>query len=441
VIPLPFPPRSSLRRDLLVSTIDAMAFSVMVGCGETYFAAFALALGLGPVAAGMVAAVPVLVGAVVQLAAPLGVARLGSNRRWVIACTIVQATCFVPMVAWALRGQATLWELLVAASLYWSAGMAGVPAWTEWMATLVPGNLRTPYFAHRNRLGQYSVFLGFMASGLVLQWGERRAAVLPTFAAMFAVAGIARLVSTACLWSCREPRAADTEPVAAEPVGQRVARSLRRMAGSRSGPLVAYLCCFVFGAQMAAPYFTPYMLRELGFSYHAFMLVVGTSFLAKAVLLPSIGRLASRVGPLRLLGLASIAIVPLTMLWLPSRHVAYLCGVQVAAGACWAAYELAVMLVFFEAFDQRERTGVVTVYNLGIAVATVAGAGCGGLLLRTLGETWEAYATLFAVSCVARLAALPILRRAMLTPPASEPRSRDCRESSSPDRSRPPCTR
>ncbi|MEX0668834.1 MAG: hypothetical protein WD060_00040, partial [Pirellulales bacterium] len=83
------PPRGSRRRDLLVSTIDAMAFSVMVGCGETYLPAFALALGMGPIASGMVASVPILAGAVIQLAAPLAVARVGSNRRWVIACTTV----------------------------------------------------------------------------------------------------------------------------------------------------------------------------------------------------------------------------------------------------------------------------------------------------------------------------------------------------------------
>ena len=43
--------------------IDAAAYSVMVGCGETYLPAFALALGLGPIVAGMVASVPLLVGA------------------------------------------------------------------------------------------------------------------------------------------------------------------------------------------------------------------------------------------------------------------------------------------------------------------------------------------------------------------------------------------
>jgi len=418
LIPLSFPPRSSLRRDLLVSTIDAMAFSVMVGCGETYFSAFALALGLGPVAAGMVASVPVLFGALLQLASPLAVARIGSNRRWVVVCTLVQACCFIPMVWWAIRGDAELWELLAAASIYWSAGMAGVPAWTAWMASLVPDQLRTPYFANRNRLSQFAVFVGFVLSGLVLQWGEARDSLLIAFAAMFVVAGVARLVSTACLWSCREPRQPEVDGTAAAeaaPLAQRVTGALRGMAGRRSGRLVAYLCCFVFGTQMAAPYFTPYMLRELGFSYHAFMLVFGTSFLSKALLLPAIGRLASRVGPLRLIWMASLAIVPLALLWLPSRNVAYLCGVQVVAGACWAAYELAVMLIFFREVHAEERTGVVSVYNLGIAVATVAGAATGGLILRSLGETWQAYATVFVVSCLARLAVIPVLRRAMAT--------------------------
>ncbi|MGI9178599.1 MAG: MFS transporter [Pirellulales bacterium] len=410
-----FPPRDSLRRDLLVSTIDAMAFSVMVGCGETYLPAFALALGLGPVASGMVASLPILAGAVVQLAAPLAVARIGSNRRWVVACTAVQSLCFIPLVWWAIRGHATLWELLAAAAAYWSAGMASAPAWTAWMATLVPERMRTPYFAHRNRLAQFGVFFGFVVSALVLQWGEWRSALLPAFAIVFALAGLARVFSTISLWACREPqRVTSPEIVSTEapsPLG-RLTTALHDLARSPSSTLVTFLCCFVFGAQFSAPYFTPFMLRELGFSYHAFMLVFATSFLSKALLLPTIGRFASQVGSLRLLWLAALAITPLALLWMPSGHVAYLVCVQVVAGACWAAYELAVTLLFFDAVGERERAGVVTVYNLGIAVATVAGAACGGLLLRSLGETREAYWAVFVASSVVRLAALPLLRRA-----------------------------
>lgn len=406
------------RRDLRVSIADNAAFSLMVGCGETYIPAFALALGLGPVAAGLAASVPVITGALLQLFAPLALRRVGSNRAWVVACTTVQALSFLPFVWWAVRGQAELWELLVAASVYWAAGMAAVPAWTAWIAALVPAPVRTSYFARRNRLGQFSVFVGFVAGGLVLQESERRGAVLAGFAAIFVAAAICRLVSTGLLVACGEPRpdaAGGVEAIAVRaPPVRRIGTALRAMAARPSGALVAFLCCFMFGANFAGPYFTPYMLEELGFTYHAFLLVFGTAFLTKALVLPAIGRLASRVGALGLLGLATLAIAPVSLLWLPSAHVGWLVVVQVIAGACWAGYELAVSILLLEAIGPEERTGVVTVYNLGLALAMVAGAACGGLLLRALGEDRTAYAAVFAVSCLLRGAALPLLRRVRL---------------------------
>ncbi|MFM8291931.1 MAG: MFS transporter [Planctomycetia bacterium] len=406
-------PRGALRRDLWVTTADAAAFSVMVGCGETYLPAFTLALGFGPVAAGLMASVPILVAALVQLASPYAVARLGSDRAWVIACTTVQAASFVPLVWWAVRGGAALWQVLLAASIYWAAGMAGVSAWNSWMARLVPERMRTAYFAHRNRLGQFGVFFGFVVGGIVLQIGEAWHATRAAFAVLFTLAAASRLLSTLCLAACRELRSPLAVEMQAKPAGlpRRTAVLLRGMAARPSGTLVAFLCCFMFGVHFNGPYFTPYMLRELGFSYHAFMLVFATAFLSKAILLPSIGRLASRVGAPRMLAMACVAIMPLSLLWLPTGELGWLLCVQVVAGGCWAAYELAVALLFFEVVQDRERTGVLTVYNLALAVATVAGAGCGGLLLRALGEDRRAYAVLFVVSCLLRLVSLPLLAR------------------------------
>lgn len=419
-------PRAGLRRDLWLTTADAAAFSLMVGCGETYIPAFALALGLGPIAAGMTASLPVLVGALFQLITPWAVARLGTNRGWVVACTLVQALSFVPFVLWAIRGSATLTELLLAASVYWAAGMAGAPAWNAWMGTLIPVGMRTVYFAHRNRLGQFAVFVGFVVGGLLLEWfegadgeGGQRLTLL-AFAGLFTAAGIFRMLSTGMLMVCREfPR-----PASAVPAGNAggaghwtaTAATLRRMRSSSSGPLVLYFCSLVFGAQFSAPYFTPYMLEERGFSYHAFMLVIATNFLSKAVFLPWIGRLGSRIGSLGLLWVGGLSVIPLSLLWLPSANVAYLVGVQILAGVCWACWELAVTLLFFDAVAPEERTGVVTVYNLGLAVATVAGAACGGLVLRSLGADSRAYVTVFAISGLLRLATVPLLRWASRQP-------------------------
>ena len=416
------PPPSGLRRDLWISTADATAYSVMVGCGEHYIPAFALALGFGPVATGLTASVPLLAGALLQLVTPLAVRRMGTNRGWVVATTAVQALSFLPLIWWALRGHAELWEMLVAVSLYWSAGMAGGPAWNAWMGTVIPERMRTPYFAHRNRLGQFAVLVGFVAAGLALEWGRRRGVVLVTFAVLFAVASACRLVSTLCLAACREMK----PPVDAAPPARRIdaaagraepARAwtrFRAVAGSPAGTLLTYLWAITFACQFSGAYFTPYMLKDRGFTYLSYMLVVAVSFLARALVLPGLGRLGSRIGSVGLLWVGGLSIVPLTLFWLVSAEIPWLVGIQCVAGTAWAAYELAVVLLFFEAASPRERTAVVTVYNLGHATAWVAGAATGGLLLRSLGEDRTAYYTVFVVSALLRVAAIPLLRRVHL---------------------------
>lgn len=404
--------RSGLRRDLVIGTLDAIGYSVMVGCGEMYLGAFALALGLGAVVTGLVASVPLLVGAVVQLFAPLAVRRVGGRRRFVALCAVIQAASLVPLAWWAVVGHAEAWQLLVAVSVYWSAGMASAPSWTSWTATLVPPRLRTAYFAQRSRLGQAAVLAAFVAGGLVLGVEAAQDAALSGFEALFLAAAAARLFSAACLWGCREPRRQwrerDGAPGPASIRG-RIAAGVHDLATGQAGPLVAFLCCFTFGLQFAGPYFTPYMLDALGFSYGQFLAVFGAGFLVKALLLPAIGRLGSRLGPRRLLVVASLAVVPLSLLWLPSVDVRWLVVVQFIAGTCWAAYELAVTLLLFELVGDRDRSGVISVYTLGVAVATVAGAACGGLLLRWLGENREAYAAVFVGSCLLRAATLPLL--------------------------------
>jgi predicted MFS family arabinose efflux permease len=114
---------------------------------------------------------------------------------------------------------------------------------------------------------------------------------------------------------------------------------------------------------------------------------------------------------MQLLRIGGLSIVPLSAFWILSSNISYLLIVQTIAGACWAAYELAVCLLFFDAVTHKERTATVTSYNLGLAIATVAGATTGGMLLRWLGEDRSAYFALFGVSAVLRLVTVPLLYR------------------------------
>lgn len=389
---------------------DGASFSLMVGLGETYLAAFVLALGLGEVAAGLVTTIPLVCGALLQLSSPYGVRKLRSHRKWVVACAFLQACSFLPLAAAAIAGSIPpVWLFLVAA-VYWGAGLATGPAWNTWAGRVVPPEVRASFFARRTRISQAGVLIGFVAGGVGLQAGLAFGKPLLAFAALFAVASACRFLSASFLFRQSEP------PFAGQEHRRVSVRELFRRGRRGEGALLSYLLCVQMAVMISGPYFTPYMLRHLKLTYIEFVILIGTSFLAKIVALPALGRFAQRFGARQLLWLGGAGIVPVAGLWLVSQSFVWLVVVQWFGGFAWAAYELAMFLLFFEAIRPEERTSVLTTFNLANSLATAGGSILGGLILAGLGENPHAYLTLFAATTIARLASLIPLARV----PASE---------------------
>jgi MFS family permease len=404
--------RRVLRKNLRNCVSEGAAFSVMVGVGETYFPAFVLALGIGEIAAGLVASIPILAGAILQLVSPAGVAWLGSNRRWVITCVSLQAASFLPLVTAAVWGNMPAIGVFAAVSLYWGAGLGAGPAWNTWMETVVPFRVRAPFFAMRTRLGQAGTLLGFLAGGAALQYGKHSGQVLAAFAAIFAAAGLCRSFSARFL--CRQ-----TEPHAVKGRQQNVtmAELVGRIKAGSSERLLLYFLAVQVAVQISGPYFSPFMLGQLKISYLDYVGLLATSFIAKIVMLPAFGNFANRFGVRRLLWIGGIGIMPCSGMWLYAQGYWQLVAIQFFAGAVWAAYELAMFLMFFEAAPRDERTSILTIFNLANAVALVIGALIGGSILKVLGGSHEAYLVLFAVSSFARAGTLVFLK---LAPAARE---------------------
>ncbi len=385
---------------------DGASFSVMVGLGETYFPAFVLALGLGQVASGLVTTIPLLFGAVLQLVSPVAVRRLQSHRRWVVVCAACQAACFLPLCAAAWVGSMPVVAVFAVAAVYWGSGLATGPAWNTWIGTLVPLRMRAKFFARRTRLSQFCVLGGFVLAGISLQYGASIGRPLAMFGALFLVAALCRFASAGFLLSQHEPvpPGDDHRHV---PVGE----FLGRIRSSGEGRLLVYLLAVQTAAQVAGPYFTAYMLGPLGLSYASYVLLIAISFASKALALPAFGSLAHRWGARRLLVIGGIAIVPLSGCWCVSDNFYWLCCVQVAAGAAWAAYELAMFLLFFETMPAEERTSLLTTFNFANALATVAGSLLGGAVLAAFGKSHDVFLAVFALSTVARGLSLLVLAR------------------------------
>jgi MFS family permease len=405
-----------LHRDLRAMVGDGIAFSVMVGVGETYLAAFVLAAGIGELAAGLVSTLPLLAGALLQLVTPFGVRHLGSYRRWVVGCARMQALCFVPLIAGALAGSIPGPLVFATAAAYWGFGMATSPAWNAWVETLVARELRARFFARRARLAQAALLVSILAGGGLLNVGATQEEPLRIFALSFSLAACARLASSAFLASQSEQSG-----LAAQLRLLPVRRVLGTLTRGAEGRLLAYLLAMQAAVHVAAPFFSPYMLGPLGLSYAGFTILTSASFLARIAALPLIGRIAQRRGTRPILWVGALGTCPLPALWLVSDSFPYLLGLQLLAGTAWSALELATLLSFFESIGQRERASLLAAFNLANALAMALGSAAAGLLFRELAGGREAYAALFLLSSGARLLALGLLRRVPARPPGTHP--------------------
>lgn len=437
----------ALRSDLRACMIDGLLYCVMVGIAELYIPAFVEALGLGPVPVGLIATVPLLIGAAVQLRAPALLRRMGSYSRFVAICAYVQALMYLPLALVALSAHRTLpllrehhaqWVMtglvFVLVSIYWTAALACGPAWITLAGAIIPARIRTNYFARRLRWLQGAQLLAILLHGVIMTrlagnpgqrsdgiaLGDGAGGMNPAvagFAVIFTLGFLARAGSGYYLSRYSAPR---HPPEHEHEVG--LGAFLSRLTHSRDGRYVLYIGLMNAASLLANPFFNPYMLDMLGLrhralsevlsgagSAYAFFLAAG--FLGRVLALPFIGRGVQRHGAFRVLVTGSLMIIPVPVLWLLTDDVWALLGFQVATGVAQATFEYAAFMMYYEAVAPRERTSIVTQFQFLNESCKSAGSLVGAQLLRGFGKDTHAYAIVFWTSAIARLAVLPLVAR------------------------------
>ncbi|MCH2144191.1 MAG: MFS transporter [Phycisphaerales bacterium] len=393
-----------LRRDLRLLTTDGACWAVMSGAAEWQFALFALAIGLSEVMAGLVGTVPLFVAAILQLVTPWGVRKVGSIRRWVWCCALVQALAIIPLIIGALLGAMPWWAVYAAVGLFNAAQFASAPPWQAWFTSLVPSSIRAPFVGLRNRFVQAGLAAGMLAS-LFLEYGAQQGWALMAFVGVFGVAMVARLISTACLAA-----QSDAEPGLVERLELPTLAVIRRHFSDRqTRQLLLYMLAFFFAVFTVAPYLVPYMRIQLGFDYWQVTTVLAVMLGVKAAVLPLVGRMAKKHGSFRVLWFGAIATVPLVTLWPLNDSFWYILTLQALAALAWACWETATFLLVFDIIPAERRTPVLTIYQLAQASAFLLGSLLGGAVLELVGVDRTGYIVLFVASGGMRFLALFIL--------------------------------
>lgn len=376
----------------------------MTGSGEWQFVLFALAIGLSEVASGLVATIPVLAGAILQVLTPWGVRKSGSIRRWVWINAAIQAGMLGVLSVAAFNGGLPGWGLYLVIAGYWASGYMTGPPWTAWVTSLVPSGVRATFWVNRSRWIQGALGLG-LGAGLVLQWGESAGMPLVAFGVVFALAALARTISSICLANQSE-----AEPGLLEKIETPSRASLsRHFADRRIRGLLLYMLAFFLSVFVAAPFIGPYLREQLHFEYWQIMVISGSPFLVKVLLLPMIGRLVNSRGPARVLWMGALTLVPTGALWAVSESFWWLLAIQLSVGFGWACWETGSFLLVFDVIPAEKRTPVMTMYQLALALVMVGGSLIGGGVLEWVGVNMTGYLAMFICTSLMRFMALFLL--------------------------------
>lgn len=396
-------------RSLRHSIKDGVYFSLMTGGAETYFSAFAVFLKATTAQIGLLASLPPLLASFMQiLSAWLG--RVTGHRRQIIVWgALLQAATLIPLALLPyFFPDYGVTLLVICAVVYYCGPNLGSPQWGSLMGDLVPESRRGRFFALRTRLSSIASFSALIGAGLVLEGYDALGFTYWGFVSIFGIAALARLASAYHLAAMIDPPG----HVAALEVAWH--RDLWQ--GMHSTGLFRFTLFFAsmqFAVAIASPFFTLYMLRDLGFSYVEFMVNSAISVCVQFLTLNRWGRLSDLFGN-RLILITTGGIIPfLPSLWMLSTDYWYLLVVQALSGLVWAGFTLSASNFVFDLTPPQRRATLMAAHNVIAAAAVFLGATIGGFLgtqlpneVTLFGTTYHWLSALYAVFAISTIARL-----------------------------------
>ena len=379
--------------------------SLAQGLGETYLGAYALLLGAGGLALGLVATLPSAATSAAQILARRATAGAGGARRLLGRAWSAQALGYVSLGLCLLAPRSwSVAVLITLAFLAWGCGGLVVPAWTSLVSSLVPRAQHGWFFGLRGAAQAVGALAAILSGGALLSFMTGRGKEGAGFALIFAVAALVRALGAVLLARLPDPARARQErsrPFDLKPV--RASRKTRRLA--------IYLWSLHLATYVSSPFFVPYMLKELRFSYLLVGALIAVPALVKIGTIRLWGRVADRTGPGPLLRTAGWLVAPVPALWLLSRSPWWILAAQAYSGLVWGAFELAQASSILQTTRARERQ--VAWFNVVDGGVLIGGALLGGAVVNVVnGRGGPGYLAAMALSTALRLLpALAILGR------------------------------
>ncbi len=360
------------------------AWASLVGAlyGGVILVGFALELGATPFIIGLLAALP-FIAQLAQLPAIALVERLRQRRKISVIAVTVSRTLILGLALVPFIGDPSLQlaALIVAQLAITLLGSVGGCSLNSWLHQLLERQPIGELFSRRLFWSTVLASLGALIAGqLVQHWPF--AEKLHAYSVAFALAGIAGYVSTGYLASVPEPAMLRTGPPL--PVAAMI-RSPFRDANFRR--VILFMGAWNLASNMAAPFITVYLLKQLGYPMGTVTTLWIASQVANALTMYLWGRLSDRLSNKAILAVALPAyfgcLVALPFSALPEVHaltLPLLYLIHVIMGASSGGIGLATGNLGLKLAPQGQGTAYLANVTLVGALAGGVAALAGGAL-------------------------------------------------------------
>ena len=234
------------------------------------------------------------------------------------------------------------------------------PAWFSWIGDVVDEGYRGKWFAKRNFiLGFVSIIFTLLAAFL-LDFFKKNNYTMIGFAVLFFCAMIARLISRYYVGKTYEPKLKLEKGYYFS-----FFQFIKKAPSNNFGRFAIFRALLNFAVAISSPFFAVYMLRNLNFSYTAFMAVILAETLFGLLIMKQWGKFADKYGNYEVMKITAAFIPLYPILWLISNSFIYLILVPaLVGGIAWAGFNLASGNFIYDSVTPKRRGLAVSYYNV-----------------------------------------------------------------------------
>lgn len=351
--------------------------------------AFALHLGANNATIGLLAAIPFLA-QLAQIPAIALVDRVRARKRIAVLSSIFGRAMLAVMALAPFAGASGLAFVIGATTILCVMGAVGGCAWNSWLRDLAPEDRMGRIFARRTFYATIASLVAGIAAAVILEATPTNGSARDfAFAALYAAGCLAGLASAWIVASIPEPSLPPRRDSAPDLLAQ-----LRTPFHDRNfAQLIRFLGTWQFAINFATPFFTVYLVRQLGYGLTIVMALSIASQLANALALRGWGRLADRfanksvllvAAPAYILSIAAMA--GASQIGHPAFRLAWLGGLHLLMGAAVAGVTLATANIALKLSPRGEAAS----YLAASAVVTAVAAGSAPILGGALADFFAA---------------------------------------------------